>query len=1189
MKKYVSLLCSVMCLLLPIHSMAQDMPEIVPPSPEAAALGNFVDVPISHYTGLPNISVPIYTISQDGVTIPIQLSYHARGVKVAEVAPRTGMGWSLQYGGSITRQVRGRSDEYGANGYLNNSNAFINFSSSLSTRVSVRGIETNDPGYDFFPDLFTFSAGNISGKFILDYTTGQPIIQSNEDITITFTEDDTANAATPGGISTFVITDSQGTKYYFGKSKYGSRYGQDYQDSGGFSVFNSGSQNGGVIPDGPDDTGDRSISSWKLMDIETVNGELISYYYEGEEGYNSASTYFRKSFDKHLPPPGSNVINTAAGMSNLNAIYSKLSKVWNYEKQLTKITFNQGRDSIVFTKSPDWRLDFEGYSLDKISVYHSDQLIKSYNLNYTYTTSTDTSNLLWFFADPNNANFSRTFSRMFLSSVQEEGPNGTTKPPYTFTYDPTVLPSTNSSRQDYWGYYNGAPNNGPFTRMFEYGTYTPDRRVNIELSEAGLLKEIEYPTGGKTLLTYEHNIGAVPEDFNSVIIPSVNPGSQDEVEIVLNKSDFFDAQGNAITPQINIPNGTLVSTTFNCLHFQSVENENSNDPLPDCLFYFSINGSPVNYGNDSQYDLGEEIFVYISANGNHTSLALNAFPLSGINPPNLYMDPQYDFEVVIKYDTPDLRDNLYGPGKRIKKIENIDLLGNSVIKEYEYAYGIVDPTNGQTVYKNSGAIVGLPSYLNTSIGYPPYYIKVITDYNDAGAMFGTFQANTIGYSGVIEYYGTKYNNVGKTEYIFSNISDSGGDYFKFPYHPPTDNEWLRGKNIRTKYYKNDNNTYKLVKEVYNKYLYGNNEYTGDLQYAGLLNENFVFTPAAEYYDWEQNSQEPGYIPSVQSAGYLKDRTLSRVPLFMNQRVPVGDPNFDIVTDNPGYRVYHFIGGTQHLLRSTETLYDDNENVTLVTETETGFNYDKHYQQASVTSVTSDGKAVSQTFTYPQDKSNPTAIEQALIDQNRVVPLETNSFKDINNNGNFEGSERLSSTKTVYAWDYNNSGNSDDVLKPSFVETSKGDNALENRIEFKDYDDKGNILWVKRTNGMDVCYIYGYDQTLPVAKIENATYTQVSGYVTNIQNKSNLDDDHCMDSGSCDEKNLRTALNSLRNGLPNAMVTTYTYDPLIGVTSMTDPKGYTVYYEYDELNRLKRVKNQNGKVMSENKYHYLLDN
>ena len=56
-----------------------------------------------------------------------------------------------------------------------------------------------------------------------------------------------------------------------------------------------------------------------------------------------------------------------------------------------------------------------------------------------------------------------------------------------------------------------------------------------------------------------------------------------------------------------------------------------------------------------------------------------------------------------------------------------------------------------------------------------------------------------------------------------------------------------------------------------------------------------------------------------------------------------------------------------------------------------------------------------------------------------------------------------------------------------------------------------------------------------------------------------------------------------------MITTYTYEPLVGVTSITDPRGYTIYYEYDDLHRLKRVKDEAGHVVSENDYHYLLDN
>jgi len=45
----------------------------------------------------------------------------------------------------------------------------------------------------------------------------------------------------------------------------------------------------------------------------------------------------------------------------------------------------------------------------------------------------------------------------------------------------------------------------------------------------------------------------------------------------------------------------------------------------------------------------------------------------------------------------------------------------------------------------------------------------------------------------------------------------------------------------------------------------------------------------------------------------------------------------------------------------------------------------------------------------------------------------------------------------------------------------------------------------------------------------------------------------------DDATLRSQLNNLR-GIPNALVTTYTYKPLVGMTSQTDPQGKTIYYE-----------------------------
>src|SRR5580698_7637476 len=64
-------------------------------SPTAASLGKYGDFPVSYNTGLPQISIPIYTVKAGSLSLPISLSYHASGLKVQEEASWVGAGWSL--------------------------------------------------------------------------------------------------------------------------------------------------------------------------------------------------------------------------------------------------------------------------------------------------------------------------------------------------------------------------------------------------------------------------------------------------------------------------------------------------------------------------------------------------------------------------------------------------------------------------------------------------------------------------------------------------------------------------------------------------------------------------------------------------------------------------------------------------------------------------------------------------------------------------------------------------------------------------------------------------------------------------------------------------------------------------------------------------------------------------------------
>ena len=52
---------------------------IIPPSPEVVSLMKYIDIPVSHVTGLPQINIPLYTITEVSLKIPISLSYRGGG------------------------------------------------------------------------------------------------------------------------------------------------------------------------------------------------------------------------------------------------------------------------------------------------------------------------------------------------------------------------------------------------------------------------------------------------------------------------------------------------------------------------------------------------------------------------------------------------------------------------------------------------------------------------------------------------------------------------------------------------------------------------------------------------------------------------------------------------------------------------------------------------------------------------------------------------------------------------------------------------------------------------------------------------------------------------------------------------------------------------------------------------------
>lgn len=213
---------------------------------------------------------------------------------------------------------------------------------------------------------------------------------------------------------------------------------------------------------------------------------------------------------------------------------------------------------------------------------------------------------------------------------------------------------------------------------------------------------------------------------------------------------------------------------------------------------------------------------------------------------------------------------------------------------------------------------------------------------------------------------------------------------------------------------------------------------------------------------------------------------------------------------------------------------------------------------------------STSYTYPSASANAPEIERRLRSRNMtatVLQQKTRVFPQLTGwSGTFDVSGRKI--------DYDAFVFGDTLLLPSRLyqlNANYSGSSFEEAEQVLSYSANGNPLEVVDRSGMHTAYLWGYDDRYLMAEVKNATYSTVQAAMIALSN---------------DVDALRTYPT-----LANSMVTTWTYKPLVGVTSQTDPSGMTTYYDYDGLGRLKEVYRYEGNVVSTsnkrvlNQYNY----
>ncbi len=1111
--------------ILSVTVNAQELPQVVPPSPEASALFKFNEVPVSLNNGLHNTSIPLLEVSSGGVTIPISLSYHSRGVQVNEIASRVGTGWALSYGGMISRQIRGKADDI--NGYNTNLNSGPLYYSSYQTRTSESLNTEGENGYqyyDYYPDKYMISTNFFSGEFYYDKNTGTFLTQKFSDIKI---------ESTGESLSGFRVTDNQGNVYIFGNTVYPTAFSNEYEwTETTYTYNNNGLQSSGV--------NNRSVaySSWFLKKIVTNTNEVIEFIYEDE-----ITSFYRRSGDTdeiwgEIPDGNGNMV-----LGVTNPVTCHFSKILSFQKRLSEIHFDTGK--VVFVKSETPREDLQnGYSLDKIKLFdNTNQCVKQIQLNYYYTNFTGTDNI-----NSNSVLLNDNYAkkRLFLESVEFKDSLGTnTEKKYQFEYDDQVLPSRHSNSIDFWGYYNGK-NRGDFINWGN--TNYDDAVVDPIKVQAGLLKKIIYPTGGYTTFEYEPNIvlNQLPLNFNQIqnaispinyVIPNTNPVIDKNAILSYIDPDRY----NHSTGRYEIP---VVISPYAKGHYEI--------NISQCNFNFTCQLKNNNSGQNYYFGSSSgQISYHTILPGSYTFIFdpndrdWNPYANGDLENTIAHM-----FVATMQWKEIVDGDKIYAPGNRIKKISNFTAESDL---EFSKLYSYVNETNNLP----DGSLFSTSNYrvVRYMIGEYPIYQK--SDYQ-AGGLFGSYSKDSFGYHTVSEYFLDK-NNVSKDKVTskYSLLYDMGV-YYGFPYRPISDNEWLRGLELSKVFYKKENGIFKKLKEITNDYL--------------LNNSISISSSTAGYYILDMYSFGLDVIKPIEENfllfPYIRNKTQFCYPVSTGFNLNYYTPNSTTVES--GYWTSFLTGGTLDLHQTKETEYFDNGQE-METVTTYGYDYNNHYNVASVSTTNSLGETSETKYFYPQDPEMATKpFINSLKDKNMVaIPLVTESYK----NG-----EKLSTIETVYK-DWNANANIT-LLAPEFIKASKGSASLETRVIYNLVDaDNGNPKQVQKEGGMTICYIWGYNKTQPVAKLENIAYSAIpSSHIQAIENATN-------------EANLIIALNALRNdaALSNVMITTYTYKPLIGISSVTDPKGDRQTYHYDSFNRLQFVKDAQGNILSENQYHYKTQN
>lgn len=584
--------------------------------------------------------------------------------------------------------------------------------------------------------------------------------------------------------------------------------------------------------------------------------------------------------------------------------------------------------------------------------------------------------------------------------------------------------------------------------------------------------------------------------------------------------------------------GTRTSSTWVPLPSQQV-----NISMGECVRYFNDCQPVVN--KYSSISIGGENIFTIDPEG---SLLRINYPTGGsvefIVEQNRFRDP---VDQLIKG----------AGGYRIGKIKYYTDGQSNCVKEKIYKYGPMEDGTGlvmrqPVVDREYDANTYTLQYTDYYYGETPIYrARKRTYLPSTIASLNFDNGSAVNYNEVAEYEMNLNTQAGKTVYksdlyFYTPLYASPSD----PY-PLEDDEWYLGKPDSVIYYKYEAGNYIWTQKK--KYLY--NKYFDPVQiFRGrclIYTEPVIVGGTVSSYDtFFENNAEFNYKTGGIKTGIVQ---------------LLGE---DIYNRDPDGRVHKM---------EKRNYYDS----------------PKDFLPSRLETKMGDGSLISEHTIYPKDyltSNGEGAFINSLVAKNMLaVAVEkiqrrngkviSGSLNIYNTNGTLssvyslkgsvfdESSFKLSNR---VQGNYTSSASSNSAF-------SKFTSYLQDMVVNK-YDAYYNPVSVTYTDrNFPVCYIWSYNGQYIIAEIKNATYSAVQAALGSAP-----------ETYSSQVNPDMSSINQLRNVLTSAQVTTYTYNPLVGMISSTDPKGFTSYYGYDTNGRLNEVYFLNNgvkNILRTYNYHY----